>query len=90
MSNTLAEISEIIGANWSDVIPSLKLDKRIGQYSYVKPGLGLSGGNIERDLYTIAQLGKKCGTHFNTVNAIIENSVWKEKIFYYLDLKDLE
>lgn len=85
MSNTLAEISEIIGANWSDVIPSLKLDKRIGQYSYVKPGLGLSGGNIERDLYTIAQLGKKCGTHFNTVNAIIENSQhrkdWLWRIF---------
>ncbi len=84
MSNTLAEISEKIGANWSDVIPSLKLDKRIGQYSYIKPGLGLSGGNIERDLYTIAQLGKKYGTQFNTVNAIIENSqhrkdwLWKK------------
>lgn len=85
MSNTLAEISEIIGANWSDVIPSLKLDKRIGHYSYVKPGLGLSGGNIERDLHTIAQLGKKCGTHVNTVNAIIENSQhrkdWLWRIF---------
>jgi UDPglucose 6-dehydrogenase len=32
----------------------LSLDKRIGKFAYLTPGLGLSGGNIERDLKTIS------------------------------------
>ena len=35
---------------------SLMLDKRIGKYAYLSPGLGLSGGNIERDLRTLDNL----------------------------------
>ena len=27
-------------------------DKRIGKYAYLNPGLGISGGNLERDLRT--------------------------------------
>mgnify|MGYP001131351996 CR=1 FL=1 len=51
-TNILSEISENIGANWSDISGALKLDKRIGKYAYLKPGLGISGGNLERDLET--------------------------------------
>jgi len=51
-TNILSEISENIGANWSDISSALKLDKRIGKYAYLKPGLGISGGNLERDLET--------------------------------------
>ena len=51
-TNILSEISENIGANWSDISNALKLDKRIGKYAYLKPGLGISGGNLERDLET--------------------------------------
>merc|ERR1711966_562455 len=47
-----SEISENIGANWLDISNALKLDKRIGKYAYLKPGLGISGGNLERDLET--------------------------------------
>ena len=43
-ANILSEISENIGANWSDISNALKLDKRIGKYAYLKPGLGISGG----------------------------------------------
>jgi UDPglucose 6-dehydrogenase len=32
------------------------LDKRIGEYAYLSPGLGISGGNIERDLRTLDNL----------------------------------
>ena len=41
-TNILSEISENIGANWSDISRALKLDKRIGKYAYLKPGLGIS------------------------------------------------
>ena len=30
--------------------PALKLDRRIGPYAYLSPGLGIAGGNLERDL----------------------------------------
>ena len=51
-TNLLSEISENIGANWLDISNALQLDRRIGKYAYLKPGLGISGGNLERDLKT--------------------------------------
>ena len=57
-TNILSEISEHIGANWEDISKALKLDKRIGKYAYLKPGLGISGGNLERDLETFKNYSK--------------------------------
>ena len=37
-----------IDFNWDAISTSLKLDRRIGKYAYINPGLGLSGGNLER------------------------------------------
>ena len=51
-TNILSEISENIGANWLDISSALKLDRRIGKHAYLRPGLGISGGNLERDLET--------------------------------------
>ena len=58
VANTLAELSERIGADWSEIVPALKLDARIGQYAYLAPGLGIAGGNLERDLATIERLSE--------------------------------
>ncbi len=55
-TNFLAELCESLGASWSEIIPALKLDKRIGPYAYLKPGLGISGGNLPRDLVTLRSL----------------------------------
>ena len=41
-ANIMDKISSEINAEWSSIIPALKSDKRIGQYSYINPGLGLS------------------------------------------------
>ena len=73
-ANTLAELCEEIGADWSEIIPALKLDKRIGQYSYLSPGLGISGGNLERDLTTIIKYAKNSKTDYGIVKAWLENS----------------
>jgi UDPglucose 6-dehydrogenase len=51
-TNALAEICEFIGADWELIKPALRLDKRIGSHAYLTPGLGISGGNIERDIST--------------------------------------
>jgi UDPglucose 6-dehydrogenase len=56
VGNTLAELCERLGADWSEIAPALKLDRRIGAHAYLAPGLGISGGNLERDLATVEQL----------------------------------
>jgi UDPglucose 6-dehydrogenase len=93
LTNTLAELCEHLDADWNDVVQALILDKRIGKYRYLKPGLGISGGNIERDLQTLVGLGK-----FNSVNtvlleAIIESNLhhrkWVQRKIQELQIEDL-
>jgi UDPglucose 6-dehydrogenase len=74
VANTLAELCESIGADWSEIVPALKLDRRIGQYSYLAPGLGIAGGNLERDLATVCRLSDSHGTDSEVVKAWIHNS----------------
>ena len=79
VANTMAEICENVGADWSEIVPSLKLDKRISEYSYLKPGLGIAGGNLERDLNTIIQLSATHQTDGGVVTAWIENSTHRKE-----------
>lgn len=74
VANTLAELSERIGADWHEIVPALKLDKRIGEYSYLAPGLGLAGGNLERDLATVMRLSYDTGSEAGLIRSFIENS----------------
>lgn len=74
VANTMAEICESIGADWSEIITSLKLDRRIGHYAYLTPGLGLAGGNLERDLATVIRLGEAHYTDTGIVSAWVSNS----------------
>ena len=73
-ANTLAELCEKIGADWSEIVPALKLDRRIGQYAYLAPGLGIAGGNLERDLATVCNFADEHGTDAGVVRAWIANS----------------
>jgi UDPglucose 6-dehydrogenase len=74
VANTLAELCERIGADWSEIAPALKLDRRIGAYSYLTPGLGLAGGNLERDLATVLRFSEEYGTEAGLMHAFIANS----------------
>ena len=76
-TNTLAEICETIDADWEEIAPALRLDRRIGQYAYLSPGLGLSGGNLERDLNTIIKLGQSHATDTGVVDAWLNNSQYR-------------
>jgi UDPglucose 6-dehydrogenase len=73
-ANTLAEICEHVGADWSEIVPALRLDRRIGAYAYLNPGLGIAGGNLERDLATVVALGDAHGTDVGVVRAWRANS----------------
>jgi UDPglucose 6-dehydrogenase len=74
VANTLSEICERIGADWSEIVPALKLDRRIGPHAYLAPGLGIAGGNLERDLMTIIGLSERYGTDAEIVQACLGNS----------------
>jgi UDPglucose 6-dehydrogenase len=74
VANTLAELCEQIGADWSEISPALKLDRRIGAYSYLNPGLGIAGGNLERDLATIVRFSEEYGTEAGVIRSFVANS----------------
>jgi UDPglucose 6-dehydrogenase len=76
-SNTLAEICEKIGADWSEIVPALRLDRRIGPYAYLSPGLGIAGGNLERDLVTALRLAAENGCDARVVTAWQLNSAYR-------------
>ena len=86
VANTLAELCEVIGADWSEIIPALKLDRRIGPHAYLSPGLGIAGGNLERDLATVRTLANEHGTDAGVVDAWLTNSRhrlgWVQKIIH--------
>lgn len=86
VANSLGEICENVGADWNEIVPALKLDKRIGQFAYLQPGLGLSGGNLERDLATVVNLAQEHGTDEQVIQAFRDNSShrrnWPLKALY--------
>jgi len=59
-ANTLSDLCERVGADWSEVVPALRLDHRIGPAAYIRSGLGIAGGNLERDMVTLRHL---CRSH---------------------------
>jgi UDPglucose 6-dehydrogenase len=74
VANTLAELSERIGADWHEIAPALRLDRRIGQFSYLAPGLGIAGGNLERDLATVMRFANEVGSEATLIEAFVRNS----------------
>jgi len=74
VANTLAELCERIAADWSEIAPALKLDRRIGAHAYLAPGLGIAGGNLERDLATVMRFAEQHGTDAGVVAAWVKNS----------------
>ena len=73
-TNTLAEICENISADWDDIVPALRSDKRIGNFAYLKPGLGIGGGNILRDIKSIKKIAIRHKSSKSLMDAILLNS----------------
>jgi UDPglucose 6-dehydrogenase len=74
VANSVAEVCERIGADWSEMSPALRLDRRIGPHAYLDPGLGIAGGNLERDLATIIRLAEAHGTDAGVIESWVANS----------------
>lgn len=76
-TNMIAELCERIGADWAEIAPALRLDRRIGPYAYLSPGLGVAGGNLERDLATFTRLASAYGTQSAIIAAWTANSKYR-------------
>jgi UDPglucose 6-dehydrogenase len=70
-ANTLSDLCESVGACWRDMVPALRADVRIGAHAYIRPGLGIAGGNLERDLASIALLCRAGGVDGSFVEQLI-------------------
>ena len=81
-TNVLARACEKVSADWQEIIPALKLDKRIGKNAYIKPGLGISGGNIERDIDSIGEILKKENKTFSIIKVFQKNSLYMKSWVY--------
>ena len=79
VANTLAELCEGIGADWGEIAPALKLDRRIGPHSYLLPGLGIGGSNLIRDLVTVTKLSEAIGSDSSVIAAWIRNSAYRKE-----------
>lgn len=77
-TNTLAEVCEHIGADWNEIAPALRLDARIGPKAYLAPGLGIAGGNLERDLVTVKRLAEGSPSDTGIVDAWQRNSAHRK------------
>ena len=77
VANTLAELSERVEADWGEIVPALRLDRRIGQHAYLAAGLGLAGGNLERDLATVVRLSAAAGSDAGVIRACVDNSRYR-------------
>jgi len=52
-ANFLDNCCRDYGLDYKKIIPLLRQDNRIGKFSYIESSLGVSGGHLERDIYSI-------------------------------------
>jgi UDPglucose 6-dehydrogenase len=78
VANQLAELSESIGADWAEIVPALRLDQRIGAHAYLNPGLGIGGGNLERDLRTVTTLAQREHIGTGLIQAFLDHSAHRK------------
>jgi UDPglucose 6-dehydrogenase len=73
-ANTLADLCEATGASMRAILPALRSDRRIGQHSYIRPSLGITGGNLERDLVHLKDLADKTGVDASLICLLLDHS----------------
>lgn len=71
-ANTMADLCEAVGADWSEMAPALRLDRRIGPAAYIRPSLGIAGGNLERDMVALRALGRARGLDVELIETMLD------------------
>ena len=72
-TNMLSEYCEKVKINWTDTERILRNDKRIGKSSYLSSSLGITSGNLLRDLNNAKTFLKKSNCDYKLVE------IWEKK-----------
>jgi len=70
--NEIANLCEALGADALEVARTLKLDRRIGRYAFLSPGLGFAGGTLGREIRALQRLA-----HTGQVQTSLLDAVWQ-------------
>ena len=78
-TNYLSEFCEKIkGYRWQRISSALREDKRIGKFSYLKPGLGITSGNLLRDIYSFKKVLSTIKQDQSLIKYWIRNSLKRQ------------
>jgi UDPglucose 6-dehydrogenase len=69
--NEIANISEELGADVSEVAEGMGLDDRIGQ-KFLRAGIGWGGSCFGKDVLSLKQLASNSGYHFQLLTSVME------------------
>jgi UDPglucose 6-dehydrogenase len=67
-------VADRMGIDLTPVGKALRFDKRIGPKAYILPGLGFTGGNLERDIKVLAAKIREFGETPRMLQAIVETN----------------
>ena len=70
--NEIAELCVPLHADALEVVRILKLDKRIGKYAFLSPGLGFAGGTLGREIRTLQKFGSSHRLSTHLMDAVWE------------------
>ncbi len=69
--NEMANLCDEVGADALQVAQIMKLDRRIGRYAFLSPGLGFAGGTLGREIRALQRLGQRHGCDTPMMDAVI-------------------
>jgi UDPglucose 6-dehydrogenase len=69
--NEIADLCDEVGADALRVAQIMKLDRRIGKYAFLSPGLGFAGGTLGRETRTLQKLGRQWGCDTPMIDAVM-------------------
>ena len=83
--NEIANVSEEVGADVTEVARGMGLDKRIGT-SFLQAGIGYGGSCFPKDVSALKQLAGNTGYHFQLLTSVIEvNELQKRRVLKKLE-----
>ena len=83
--NEIANVSEEVGADVTEVARGMGLDRRIGP-AFLNAGLGFGGSCFPKDTQALKQLAGNTGYHFQLLTSVIEvNELQKRRVLKKLE-----
>jgi len=70
-ANEVSDIAVAIGADFDQAAEILRLDRRIGRFAFLTPGLGYAGGTLGRELRVLQGFGNEHGVPTRVIDAVV-------------------